>query len=64
MELLQLQDDVGEKQREGDASPHDRFVEGTTANVLQSGDAKERSLLAKILLSDGAGHGWRRYAES
>ena len=39
-ELLQLQDDVGEKQGEGDASPNDGFVEGT-AELFQSGDAKD-----------------------
>jgi hypothetical protein len=35
-----LQDDVGEKQGEGDASPNDGFVEGT-AELFQSGDAKD-----------------------
>src|SRR5712671_5106393 len=39
--LLPLQDDVGEKQGEGDASPHDRFIEGTAGNLSQSGDAED-----------------------
>jgi hypothetical protein len=39
---LYLQGDISEKQGKGDASPHDRFVEGTAADLFQSGDAEER----------------------
>src|SRR6266436_2652608 len=39
--LLPLQEDVGEKQGEGDASPHDSFIEGTAGNLSQSGDAED-----------------------
>jgi len=39
-ELLDLQDDVGEEQGEGDASPDDGFVEGTAGNLFQASDAE------------------------
>ena len=39
--LLPLQGDIGEKQGEGDASPHDGFVEGAIGSLFQSGDAED-----------------------
>src|SRR5216683_6017916 len=39
--LLPLQGDISEKQGEGDASPHDSFIEGTAGNLSQSGDAED-----------------------
>lgn len=41
MELLPLEDDVGEKQREGDARPDDGFVEGAAGNSFQACDAED-----------------------
>src|SRR5258708_9353609 len=45
--LLPLQGDVGKQQGEGDASPHDGFIERTVGNLSQSGDAEDYAYFEK-----------------
>ena len=44
---MPLQDDVGEEQGEGDASPDDGFVEGAAVNLFQACDAEDHAHFEK-----------------
>src|SRR5258708_17265113 len=50
--FLPLQGDVGKQQGEGNASPHDGFIEGAVGNLSQSGDAQDYAHFEK---DDGNG---------